>query len=362
MQVDAHAEVEIRLRRRADDGGQVEHHVGAGRNGFRHGRRLGHVAGDAADGEGGVRHRRHVEVEQCQPGDGLAAQRAILCKPGRQLAAQEAAATENGDPHRFLVFVLWCRLGRQIAVLRGRGQVVAMTEPLPFRLFCNPRQGVPGVVVLPQGGFRRAAAEIRAWPGYAPTPLLPLAEVAAAAGVAAVHGKDDQGRSGQGGAGAVGSRVAAYAVARLLMAELARAGVTAGTAALMRGEYAAAAGAVTLACVADGPFAPAIAWAAARCGAACVVFVPAGASQESKEALAGFGAALRDAPSQAGAALRHAVAEAAREGWLLLSDMSWAGYTEVPRDVMQGYRLTGGGGAGRDSGGADTRVRTRRRR
>jgi diaminopropionate ammonia-lyase len=211
-----------------------------------------------------------------------------------------------------------------------------MTEPLPFRLFRNPRQGVPGVVVLPQGGFRRAAAEIRAWPGYAPTPLLPLAEVAAAAGVASVHGKDCRGRPGQGGTWAKGG---AYAVARLLMAELARAGVTAGTAALMRGEHAAEAGAVTLACVADGPFAPAIAWAAARCGAACVVFVPAGASKESREAFAGFGATLRDVPGQAGAALCHAVAEAGREGWLLLSDMSWSGYTEVPRDVMQGDRL-----------------------
>ena len=30
---------------------------------------------------------------------------------------------------------------------------------------------------------------------------------------------------------------------------------------------------------------------------------------------------------------------AAREGWLVVSDTSWPGYTEVPRLVMQGYRL-----------------------
>ncbi|MFQ3622935.1 MAG: pyridoxal-phosphate dependent enzyme, partial [Acetobacteraceae bacterium] len=30
---------------------------------------------------------------------------------------------------------------------------------------------------------------------------------------------------------------------------------------------------------------------------------------------------------------------ASREGWTVISDTSWPGYTDIPRDVMQGYRL-----------------------
>jgi len=217
-----------------------------------------------------------------------------------------------------------------------------MTETMPVRLFRNPRLGVPGVVVLPQGGFRRAAAEIRAWPTHAAAAVLPLPALAEAVGAALVQGVDDRQHAGPAGAAMVDgihASGAGYAVARLLMAELARAGIAASTAALMRGEHAAAAGAVTLACALDGGFAPAVAWAAAQCGAGCVAFVPADASLDAKEALAGFGASLREVPGDAGAALRQAVAEATREGWTLVSDLSWSGYTEVPRDVMQGYRL-----------------------
>ena len=217
-----------------------------------------------------------------------------------------------------------------------------MTDTLPLRLLRNPRLGVPGVVVLPQGGFRRATNEIRAWPGREPAPVLLLQGLAAVVRVAWVRGVDGRRATGPAGAGVVGgihALGAGYAVARLLMAELARAGIAASTAALMRGEHAAAAGDVTLACALDGGFAPAVAWAAAQCGAGCVAFVPVGSDPDAKQALAGFGAALREVPGDAGAALRLAAADAAREGWTLVSDLSWSGYTEVPRDVMQGYRL-----------------------
>ncbi len=42
----------------------------------------------------------------------------------------------------------------------------------PLTLLRNPRHGVPGMVVLPEGGFRRVRGEIESWPGYAPTPRL----------------------------------------------------------------------------------------------------------------------------------------------------------------------------------------------
>src|SRR4051812_19946021 len=92
---------------------------------------------------------------------------------------------------------------------------------MPFRCFINPRHGSPGIVVLPAGGYRRAKAEITRWPGYAPTPLHSLPDLAGEAGIGAVFLKDEAGRFGLGSFKALGG---AYAVADVLLTELARRG------------------------------------------------------------------------------------------------------------------------------------------
>ena len=213
-----------------------------------------------------------------------------------------------------------------------------MIPALPFRLFPNPRAGVPGTVVLPEGGYRRARAEITGWPGYAPTPLLDLPEVANAAGVAAVRYKDEGGRFGLGSFKALGG---AYAVARVLAAELARRGVAgaADSAALESGVLAEAAGGITVTCATDGNHGRSVAWGARRFGARCVIFVHPAVSAGRREAIARWGAEIREVPGNYDDAVRVAAETAAREGWFVVSDTSWPGYTEVPRDVMQGYRL-----------------------
>ncbi|MDB5370047.1 MAG: PLP-dependent lyase/thiolase [Roseomonas sp.] len=213
-----------------------------------------------------------------------------------------------------------------------------MIAPHSFRFFLNPRQGVPGVVVLPESGFRRAAAEIRSWPGYAPTPLLDLGDMAAAARVGAVHYKDEGGRFGLGSFKALGG---AYAVSRLLVAELARSGAVpaADAAGLSRGDYAAWTRAITVTCATDGNHGRAVAWGASRFGARCVIFVHQSVSQGRRDAIAAYGAEIRVVPGHYDDAVREAAAVAAREGWFVVSDTSWPGYTELPRDVMQGYRL-----------------------
>ena len=83
-----------------------------------------------------------------------------------------------------------------------------------FQLLLNRHHGTPGVVVLPDSGFRRAKEEIASWPGYAPTPLLLLPDAAEAARVASVHWKDEGGRFGLGSFKALGG---AYAVVRLAL-------------------------------------------------------------------------------------------------------------------------------------------------
>ncbi|MFC7544197.1 diaminopropionate ammonia-lyase [Siccirubricoccus deserti] len=214
-----------------------------------------------------------------------------------------------------------------------------MTIPRrPFRLMLNRHHGTPGVVVLPEAGFRRAQEEIASWPGYAPTLLLPLPEVAQAARVAAVHWKDEGGRFGLGSFKALGG---AYAVMKLLQAELAKRGVAnAATAAeLAEGKHKSATQAITVTCATDGNHGRSVAWGAQRFGARCVIFVHEAVSQGRRDAIAAYGAEIRVVPGTYDDAVRAAQKTAEKDGWFVVSDTSYPGYTEVPRDVMQGYRL-----------------------
>lgn len=213
-----------------------------------------------------------------------------------------------------------------------------MIPTRPYRLLLNRHQGTPGVVVLPEGGYRRAKAEIMGWPGYAPTPLIDLPEVAKAARVAAVHWKDEAARFGLGSFKALGG---AYAVARLLVSELARRGVTnaATTRELEAGAHRDAVRQITITCATDGNHGRSVAWGAQRFGAACVIFVHEKVSQGRRDAIAKYGAEIRVVPGTYDDAVRECTRTAEREAWFVVSDTSWEGYTEVPRDVMQGYRL-----------------------
>ncbi len=193
--------------------------------------------------------------------------------------------------------------------------------PRPFSLFANPRLGTPGTVVLTASGFRRAAAEIRSWPGYAPTALRDLPALASEAGVARVRVKDEAERFGLGSFKALGG---AYAVRQVLTAARARHGADHR---------------VTVACATDGNHGRAVAWGAQRFGAACVVFVHETVSEPRAAAIARYGAEIRRVPGTYDDAVRAASHTAGAEGWHIVSDTSWAGYTSVPVDVMQGYRL-----------------------
>lgn len=219
----------------------------------------------------------------------------------------------------------------------------------------NPRHGIPGVTILPAGGFRRAKAAISGWPGYAPTPLRDLSGIAAEAGVATIRIKDESSRFGLGSFKALGG---AYAVAALLETELSRQGVSlvAGSADLADGRHAGLTEAITVTCATDGNHGRSVAWGAQRFHCRCVIFVHATVSQGRIDAIARFGARVERVAGNYDDAVRQADRQAAANGWFIVSDTSWPGYTEVPRTVMQGYRLMADEAADQWSGAPPTHV------
>ncbi len=213
-----------------------------------------------------------------------------------------------------------------------------MIDPHPFSLFTNPRPGTPGVTILSTAGFQHAKAAITAWSGYAPTPLHDLPDLALQAGIGTLRLKDEAGRFGLGSFKALGG---AYAVAALLCKELARTGTapSAVIADLEAGTYSAATERLTVTCATDGNHGRAVAWGAQRFHARCIIFVHATVSQVRADAIAAYGAEIRRVPGNYDDAVRECARQANADGWHVVSDTSWPGYTEVPRDIMQGYRL-----------------------
>lgn len=192
--------------------------------------------------------------------------------------------------------------------------------------------------VLDEQSSAAALAEISTWPGYAPTPLVELPGFAARAGVAEVRYKDESGRFGLGSFKALGG---AYAVYRLLGAEVQRrTGVDAVTAAeLVDGRYRAVTAALTVCCATDGNHGRSVAWGASMFGCRCVIYIHETVSVEREAAIAAFGARVVRNPGNYDDAVHRAAADAAAAGWTVVSDTSYEGYTDIPRDVMHGYTV-----------------------
>lgn len=170
--------------------------------------------------------------------------------------------------------------------------------------------------ILSRAGAAVAQSHISAWTGYAPTPLIDLPAIAGACGVARVVIKDEGKRFGLKSFKALGG---AYAVERLAAAK----GVDG----------------LVVTCATDGNHGRAVAWGARRVGAKAVIYVHEGVSQGRADAIAAYGADVVRAGATYDDSVRLSADAAADHDWHIVSDTSWPGYEDVPKDVMQGYAV-----------------------
>lgn len=206
-------------------------------------------------------------------------------------------------------------------------------------MFLNPRADpAMGEVWGPLSaeGSDAAITEISRWSDYAETPLIALPGHAARLGVESLHYKDEAGRFGLGSFKALGG---AYAVFRLLRSTLLRQGAASeiSVADLESGRFRGLSGQITVCCATDGNHGRSVAWGAQLFGCACVIFVHEHVSQGRRDAIAKYGAEVREVRGNYDDAVRHAAATAKAEGWTVVSDTSYPGYRDIPLDVMHGY-------------------------
>jgi diaminopropionate ammonia-lyase len=183
-----------------------------------------------------------------------------------------------------------------------------------------------------------ASAEIQTWPGYQSTPLRSLPGMARAAGIGELLYKDESGRFGLGSFKALGG---AYAVYRYLVRELAQRGIAMPVSVpeLMAGKHGEIVSTLTVTCATDGNHGRAVAWGARILGCACVVFIHARVSNAREAAIASYGARVVHVAGNYDESVQRVASEARAHDWQVVSDTSYAGYTEVPRDVMSGYTV-----------------------
>jgi diaminopropionate ammonia-lyase len=208
----------------------------------------------------------------------------------------------------------------------------------------NPRfepaepYGAQRRTVLSSAALTQAQAVITAWPGYAVTPLLALPDLARAAGVADILYKDEGSRFGLGSFKALGG---AYAVACLLCRELSHRLGRSVSHEQLRSEPSLrqACGDITVTCATDGNHGRSVAWGAQMLGCRCVIYIHASVSEGRKAAIEGYGAQVVRTGGNYDDSVQHADRDARANGWFVISDTSYPGYLDVPREVMQGYQL-----------------------
>ncbi len=199
------------------------------------------------------------------------------------------------------------------------------------------RRGDAASRVVSAADFAAAAAEIAEWRGYAPTPLAALDALAHALGLASVFYKDEGPRFGLGSFKALGG---AYAALRVLQREISEAlGRPVSPAEIHEGRHAALASGIVLVAATDGNHGRALAWGCRRFGAACRIYIHAGVSEVRAAAMRALGAEVVRIEGNYDDSVRLCREEAEVNGWFAVSDTSWPGYVEPPRDVMAGYGM-----------------------
>ncbi len=182
-----------------------------------------------------------------------------------------------------------------------------------------------------------AIRDIKTWPGYAPTPLHTLGSLATSASLSSVWYKDESQRFGLKSFKALGG---AYAVAKQLQKILKmRNGSQPSIAELLEGRWKAEVAEIVVSCATDGNHGRSVAWGAQMFGCGCVIYIHRDVSEGRKQAMQAYGAEVIRVSGNYDASVRQADQDAKANNRIIVSDTSYDGYMDIPKDVALGYTV-----------------------
>ncbi|MFT3974957.1 MAG: diaminopropionate ammonia-lyase [Amaricoccus sp.] len=192
--------------------------------------------------------------------------------------------------------------------------------------------------VVSIAGFEAAKAEIAAWPGYLPTPLVRMFGLGRRLGLSELHYKDEGHRFGLASFKALGGSYAVLAALRMRLEAAGRVPFP-GTAAIIAGESRDLIASVTIATATDGNHGKSVAWGASTFGCRCKIYLHEHVSAEREHEIARFGAEIVRVPGGYDDAVAACARDSLANGWALVADTSDDPDAVIPSLVMQGYTL-----------------------
>ena len=184
---------------------------------------------------------------------------------------------------------------------------------------------------------RVAVDEISRWPHYQATPLYRLKSLARAINVREIFYKDESQRFKLKSFKALGG---AYAVARQLQARILEAtGETARIEDLLTDTYDSVTRDIVISCATDGNHGRSVAWGCQMFGCHCIIYIHRDVSEGRKQAMEALGAEVIRITGNYDDSIKQADRDAQAHGRIIVSDTSYPGYTDIPRDVALGYTV-----------------------
>jgi len=216
-----------------------------------------------------------------------------------------------------------------------------MTDPWPDKIswVTNPGTRQSAQIKADTSQFSAAETNLvrnfhRTLPGFQPTPLAKLDNLARYLGVTGIRVKDESHRCGLNAFKILG---ASFALSIQLAQKLNLSPENLSFTEFQSPELNRRVKALTCVTATDGNHGKALAWAAKQLGCRAVIFMPRGTTSARLESIRNLGADASVIEGNYDDAVQLAADRAQRKGWLLIQDTAWAGYEDIPLQVMQGY-------------------------
>ena len=200
---------------------------------------------------------------------------------------------------------------------------------MPLWLNSRRKQGLPDAADIAAGSISSDVAAVfrllQRCPMAQKTPLTTVPELATRFEVDKLWVKDERSRMNLGSFKALG---AVYAIAKEALAT-------------QKQELTTALTGVTYCCASAGNHGLSVAAGARLFGAQAVIYLAQTVPEDFARRLGEKGAKVVRGGRNYEESMEMAKEDATTHRWTLLSDTSWPGYTQLPRDIMEGYLATG---------------------
>ena len=191
---------------------------------------------------------------------------------------------------------------------------------------------------LAQGELLKVRTYHETIKAYNITPLVELKSLASELGVKSIFVKDESKRLDQNSFKMLG---ASYAIGKFLCQKLGVAIEDTSFEELKSSELHKKIGDITFVTCSDGNHGRGVAWTAKQLGQKAIIYLPKGTAIRRVQAIRDLGAEAKVTELNYDDTVRYALQKAEDNGWQMIQDTSWDGYTEIPMWIMQGYSAMG---------------------